>query len=616
MSKSFKIGAFVALLPAVSFSEEVELPPMVVTGTRTPLPVERLPAAVTVFTREDIERLQIKTLPDLLKGSAGLDLTQSGSFGKTTSVFLRGTESDHVLVLIDGLRVGSATLGTTPFEFIPVEQIERVEITRGPFSSLYGSEAIGGVIQIFTRKGKGPLRLSGSAGGGTFNSYEVTGTAGGEYKDSHYNLTVDYFNTQGYDVRPDLPPDDPEADPDDDGYNNLSVAARAGHRFGKDATLDGFFLRAAGETEFDAFDVNKTEFVEQVAGGWASYSPFEFWKTALRLGGSLDGSDQFTPSGAFFSRFDTRQFQVSWQNDFPITPDHLVTAGMDFYNQNVDSTVDFPVTSRDDTGLFGQYIGRLGRNSLVASVRWDNISGPTDENPTTGYVGWSYNWDYGIRLLASFGNAFKTPTFNELFFPGFGNPDLTPESSKSYEVGLEGRHGWGYWGLRAFRTEVDDLITTVFDPLVTCPPPLFSFGFCPQNIDEARIDGLEMQTGAQLWGWNTSLIYTLLDPENETTGRRLPRRAENTLKFELSRAFGPLSVSGNVLAQSDRFDDALNTIRVPGYAIVNLSASYQMTKNLFLRGELGNLLDKDYELVSTFREAGRNFFISLYYQSR
>jgi vitamin B12 transporter len=616
MNKPLKILAFASLLPAVSFSEEVELPPIVVTGTRTPFPVERLPAAVTVFTREDIERLQIKTLPDLFKGSAGLDLTQNGSFGKTTSVFLRGTESDHVLVLIDGLRVGSATLGTTPFEFIPVEQIERVEITRGPFSSLYGSDAIGGVIQIFTRKGSGPLRLSGSAGGGTFNSYELTGTAGGEYKDSHYNLTVDYFNTQGYNLRPNLPPDDPEADPDDDGYNNLSVAARAGHRFGKDATLDGFFLRAAGETEFDAFGVNKTEFVEQVAGGWASYSPFEFWKTALRLGESRDNSDNFAPSGTLFSRFDTRLRQVSWQNDFSITENHLVTAGVDFYNQSIDSTENFSVTSRDDTGVYGQYIGRLGRNNLVASVRWDNISGPTDESPTTGYVGWSYNWDNGIRLLASYGTAFKTPTFNDLFFPGFGNPDLKPESSKSYEVGLEGRHGWGYWSLRAFRTNVDDLITTVFDPVVTCPPPLFAFGFCPQNIDKAQIDGLEIQAGTRLGDWNASLAYTLLDPKNETTGKRLPRRVENTLKFELSRALGPLSVSGIVLAQSDRYDDALNTIRVPGYAIVNLSASYQLTKNLSLRGELGNLLDKDYELVSTFREAGRNFFVSLYYQSR
>lgn len=595
----------IAVLPGIALSEDQqELPTLVVTSTRTPLAAEDFPAAVTVYTRADIERQQVRTLPELLQGSIGLGLTQSGQFGKTTSVFLRGTGSDQVLVLINGIRVGSATLGTAAFQFLPIEQIERVEIVRGPHSSIYGSEAIGGVIQIFTHKGRGEPHVSGKLGGGSFETFDASGTANGEYHDTDFNLTAAYFDTDGYDIRqPTLGPFGVDQ-PDDDGYDNTSVSARLGHRFDNGLALDTFLVRAWGESEFDDSSTDRTDFLQQVAGGSASYSPMDFWRATLRAGQSRDDSDNFAPNGDFFSRFDTTRWEMSLQNDLSITAEHLVSLGADYRNEDIDSSEDFAETSRYNVGVFGQYIGKLGRNDIVGSVRWDDNEAFGSE--TTGSVGWSYRWNYGIRLLATFGTAFKAPSFNELFFPEFGNPDLNAETSTSYEVGLEGEHSWGGWGLRAFRTDIDDLIVTVFDPV--------TFEFFPDNVDKARIDGLEAQAHALLWGWDASLEITLLDPENRGTGNRLPRRSEEALSFDLSRQLGKLNIGATVLAQGDRFDDAGNTTRVSGYAVVDLRGEYAISEGWYLQAKVANLLDKDYETVSTFNEADRNFFIALQYR--
>ncbi|MFA5017861.1 MAG: TonB-dependent receptor plug domain-containing protein, partial [Methylobacter sp.] len=244
------------------------LPDLVVTATRTETAKNQLAAAATVYTRKDIERLQAKTLPELLSGTTGIDMAQSGGYGKDTNIYMRGTNSDHVLVLIDGIKVGSVTSGTTPFQLIPLDQVERVEIIRGPQSSLYGSEAIGGVIQIFTRKGgrEDKPSVTLDAGGGSYDTYRASGSVSGKWKNSWYTLGSSQFGSQGFNARQPTPGPFGVNQPDKDGYLNTALNARLGHRFDNNAEVEAFFMRAEGKNEYDGTAQNKTEFVEQTVG--------------------------------------------------------------------------------------------------------------------------------------------------------------------------------------------------------------------------------------------------------------------------------------------------------------------------------------------------------------
>jgi vitamin B12 transporter len=590
----------------------LELPNMVVTATRTEVAKNQLAASTTVYTRKDIERLQVQTLPDLLRGTSGIDMTQQGGYGKITSVFMRGTNPDQLLVLIDGIKVGSVTAGTTPFEFIPIDQIERVEIIRGPQSSLYGSEAIGGVIQIFTRKGNIQDKPSVvvDAGGGSYKTYRVAGTVSGKWKNSWYTLGSSGLGSHGFNARDAVPGPFGFYQPDNDGYDNAAVNARLGHRFDNNAEVEAFFMRTQGHTDYDGIFQDKTDFVEQVAGTSGSIDIMDNWRSTLRFGQSQDDQDQFAQDGAFSSKFNSTRWNASWLNQFTLSDEHQLILGSDYRLDEVDSSEKYTENSRYDVGVFTELHSQLWDDHFVnASVRYDNNEAFGDY--VTGNVGWRYNWDYGISMLASFGNAFKAPSFNDLYFPNYGNPNLKPEESTSFETGLVGNHDWVQWEIRAYHTNIDNLITPTMAPV--------TFNFRAENIGKAQIDGIETEIGAQWLGWNGKLSMNLLSPENRETNKRLPRRAEQTLAFDLSRTFdsrfGAFDVGANVLAQGDRYDDTRNTIKVAGYVTVDLRAAYHLNKNWMLSAKLNNLLDKNYQTVDTYNMPDRNFFVSVQYNN-
>ncbi len=580
---------------------------IVVTGTRTPVAVDKLAASTTIITREDIDNLQVNSLPDLLEGIAGIDVTVSGGYGKATDVRMRGTESDHVLVLVDGVRIGSATLGTAAFQHLPVAQIERIEIVRGPRSSVWGSEAIGGVIHIFTRKGSGDTpRFTLDTGGGSYNTYDVTAGVSGEYKEFNYSAALSYFDSQGIDAREPTAGPFGFSQPDKDGYDNLSVNFRGGYSFGELGEIDAFILRATGTTEFDGTFQDKTDFVQQILGGTIRLKPLDKWQTLLRLSEARDETENFTPGGALASVFDTKRLQLSWQNDVSLFDGHDLSAGIDYRQDKIDSTSNFPQTSRDNVGIYGQYSGNLHGHQLIASIRWDD-----DEvfgSETTGGAGWSYIWRDWLRMYASYGTAYKTPTFNELFFPFFGNPNLGPETADSYEAGLEGQHDRLNWSIRAYRTAIENLIVTVFDPL--------TFNFAPENVDKAEITGVESEISIQWDGWDAVLVMEYLNPENRNTGNRLARRVKKRLSLDISRNIGQFSFGARLLAEGNRFNDTGNFVQVAGFATVDLRAGYKLSDNISVQIKLANLLDKDYQTIDTFNSLGRNFFLSLHYQSR
>ncbi len=589
--------------PAVLADNTME--PIIITATRTAQTADETLASVTVITRKEIERQQATSVQEVLQGAPGISIANNGGLGKTTSVFLRGTESDHVLVLIDGIKVGSATLGTTAFQDIPIDQIERIEIVRGPRSNLYGSEAIGGVIQIFTRKGGGPLAPFFSIGGGSFRTYNASAGVSGGGDRGWFNLSASGINTEGINACNGEPGIGGcfATEPDKDGYRNLSGSVRAGYRFDNGIEAELHALRARGRNEYDGTYVNESEFVQQVAGGRLRFAPLPAWHTTLAAGRSRDDSDNYEDA-MFRSRFDTMRDTVSFQNDFSFGASQLLTLGLDYQNDRIDSTTAYTVTSRDNKGLFVQYQGGFRAQDVQLSLRGDDNEQFGAHN--TGNVAWGYDLGNRLRLIASYGTAFKAPTFNELYFPGFGNPNLKPETSQSIEAGLRGNPAWGSWSLNVYQTTVDDLIG-------------FDAAFAPVNIDAARIRGIEAATAARVAGWDLRGNLTLLDPENRGPGANqgniLPRRAKEALQLDADRAFGKLRLGATVFAEGRRFDDLANARELAAYATVALRAEYALARHWRLQGRVANLFDKDYETAAFYNQPGRSFFVTVRYKS-
>ncbi len=576
-----------------------ELPVTTVTATGIEQNVADTLSAVTIIDREEIERRQAQSVQDVLRGVPGVAISNDGGLGKNSAVFMRGTNSDHVLVLIDGVRAGSATLGTTAFQDIPIDQIERIEIVRGPRSSLYGSEAIGGVIQIFTRKGKQGFQPYLSAGTGSHSMYKTSGGIAGGNDKAWYSINGTRLETQGYDVQRGV-------EPDADGYRNTSGGARAGYRFDNGLEIEGDVLQAEGHNQFDGSYQNNSNVVQQMAGGHLKYAPFDFWKTTLRAGRTLDESSNYLNRN-FSSAFNTQRVNVTWQNDFTITQGHLVSVGLDYFNDQVGGTTDYQVKSRDNKAGFVQYQTHLGAVDVLLGSRYDDNeqfgSQPTG-NAAVGYL-----FDNGIRISGSWGNAFKAPSFNQLYYPNYGNSKLLPETSESWEAGINGHHVGINWAINGFHTEIENLINTVCDSSWVCTAV---------NTDYARILGLETQASTRLLGFDLAVNLTLTEPLNLTTGDNkdhiLPRRPQSMFRFDIDRALGRFKLGGSVYGESRRYDDLANAQPIPGFVSVDLRGNVNLSHGLSLEGRIANLLDKDYRTSGNYYQDGRNFLISLHYQ--
>ncbi len=578
---------------------------IVVTPTRTAQTVDATLASVSVVTREQIEQRQAKTVEDALRGLPGLFFSNNGGRGRVTTMFMRGTESDHLLVLVDGVKVGSATNGLASFENLPIGLIERIEVVRGPRSSLYGSEALGGVIQIFTRKGGGELKPFFSVTGGSNETGEATAGLSGGGANSWFNISASGADTQGINACSGILN---RAgcfvnEPDKDAFRSVSGNARAGMRFDNGAEVDAHFLRTESESFFDGGFVNEGETMQQVLGGSFIASPHEIWRATLAGGRSWDYSDNFL-NGVKRNYFDSKRDTLSLQNDFTIAPRHVLTAGGDFQKDQISSSTAYPVTSRDNYGVFGQYQAGLGQHNAIVSVRRDDNE--QFGGKTTGNVAWGYDVTQALRVNAAYGTAFKAPSFNELYFPFFGDPTLRPETARSGEIGIGGDHPLGTWSVNLFETRLNNLIS--FDATRRLAT----------NVDDARIQGLELVADALLAGWQTRANLTLLDPENRSRGGNrgnvLPRRAKESLRLDVDREFGRFGVGASILGAGKRYDDLANLRELDPYVTMDLRSHYKVTEKWSVQGRAENLLDRDYETAAFFNQPGRSLFVTLAYQ--
>ena len=596
-----------ALLPVchVAFAADapVEFSPIIVTANRMAQTVDETLAPVTVITRDDIDRLQAQSVLQLLRGLPGTSISNNGGAGKSTSLFLRGTESDQVLVLINGVKVGSVSLGTTAFQDIPVEQIERIEIVRGPRASLYGSEAIGGVIQIFTRQGSGEVKPFLSVGAGSYGSQNASaGLSGGNSK-GWFNLSASGFDTKGFDsCGGSLSAGCFTDEPDRDGYRNLSASLRGSYHFEGGVEVEAHALHAYGENDFDGGFVNESESSQQVLGGALRYSPADMWHLSFSGGRSSDKSDNFK-DGDFETRFDSIRDSFSFQNDILFADEHLLILGLDYQKDAVEGTTDYIVSSRDNTAAFLQYQWQLDAQDLQLSLRQDDNE-QFGKHVTNG-VAWAASFGQNMRFTLAYGSAFKAPTFNELYYPGFGNAALKPEESQSIELSLKQQIHRGFWSLNIYETRVDDLIA--YDANVGAPA----------NIDQARLRGAELAVTTQLKGWQIGSSFTQLDPINRSNGafadNVLPRRAEQALRIDADRQFNKASLGATVLAQGERFDDLANTQELNGYMQADVRFAYQFSPDWKMQARIENLFDKSYETAAFYNQPERSVYVTLHY---
>ncbi|MDQ3205678.1 MAG: TonB-dependent vitamin B12 receptor [Pseudomonadota bacterium] len=588
--------------------EARDLDEIIVTATRTAISADEVLAPVQVIDRDAIVRSQARSLPELLRGRAGIVMSNQGGPGKLTTLFLRGAESDHVLVLVDGVRMGSSTSGLVSFQDLPLALIDRVEIVRGPRSSLYGADAIGGVIQIFTRRDRGGVTPRGSVTVGSNDRREASAGIGGGSERGWFGVDAAYLRTDGIDACNVAMPTPfsggcfiQEPEPDLDGYRSRSVSARGGVELADAFTVQAHALRAEGESDYDGDFTNRSETVQQVVGARATWAASERLQVQLAAGRNHDASDNFI-DGRFNGYFATDRDSASLQADLDLARDQVLTLGLDWLRDAVDSTTSYNRTSRGNRAAFVQYLGDFGRQSLQAALRHDDNDQFGDA--TTGNVAWGLELAGGWRVSAGYGTAFKAPTFNELYFPGFGNPALQPEESETWEAGLAWRGENTEWRLDAFDTRADNLIA--YDASL----------FLPNNIERARLRGAELGLQTQVSQWALDASVSLLDTENQVgfnAGNELPRRANHSARLDLDRSFGAFRFGLTGLAEGDRYDNVSNTRRIDGYAILDLRAELALAPAWTLQTRLANVFDRDYETSSFYNQPGREWLLTLRY---
>lgn len=584
------VASSVALACSQTVAQGITVPPLVVTASRSALPLTDSLADVTVISADEIARAGAGGLAALLQRQPGVEIVTNGGPGSTSGVFLRGANTGQTLVLVDGLRIGSSTTGTAPLEAIPLDQIEHIEILRGPASSLYGADAIGGVIQIFTRNAADGFAANAQAAYGTYRTAIASAGFSGASGPWRYALEAGRRQSDGFNAISN--PDNFSFDPDRDGYRDDHAGGSVGFRFAPEQEVSARFLRSRLDAQFDAGDAfdDRTITVVESYQIESRNRLTPFWTSRLQAGWVTDDSDSKTGFGP--SRFRTRQRLYDWQNDIAL-PVGTLAAAIERREERVDGDADFAVNQRNTNSLTGVYQVRLGAQSAQASLRRDDSSqfGPR----TTGSVAYGYFFDNGVRVTSSYGTAFRPPTFNDLYFPGFSNPDLKPESAHNADLAVRYSGAEISAGVVAYRNKVRDLIVFECDANLNC---------APQNVSDATLKGLTFELAARMGDRAAKASLDLQNPRDDATGHLPPRRARRHGSASLEYPVGPLRVTAELIAASARFDDAANTRRMGGYALVNVAVEYSMAPRWTLFARLDNAFDKHYELAADFNTAG------------
>jgi vitamin B12 transporter len=583
---------------------------VVVTATRTPERADQVIADTTVVTRDDIARSGAGSVADLLRRQRGIEIVRNGGPGASTSVYLRGANSNQVVVLIDGVRIGSSTSGAASWNAIPLSAIDHIEIVYGPLSALYGADAIGGVVQIFARKGDGPAAFSAGIGGGTYGTRQteagVHGSSGGEHAVS-YALSAAHEESDGFSS---TRPGSSSHNPDDDGYSRNSANGRIAWTLAPGHEIGAQFLKSRLRAQYDSgassFDTRNIQDIDSYAV-FLNNSIAPNWRSSLQAARSNDKLGSYTSSAASgTSRIDTRQDEFTWQNTFDIGADTLQLL-LGHRKEDVLSSTSTALTrSRSTNSVAGSYDMRRGSHLLDLSVRKDHAE---YGSKTTGAIGYGYQFGKDLRASASVGTSFRAPTFNELYYPGYGLPSNKPEQGRNAELGVQYRLAGADLQANYYRNRLTDMIVTV----TPCPSRT---GSCAYNVNHALLEGLTMSAETRLAGIALRANLDLQDPRDETSGKQLARRARRHASLAASHTAGQLESGVELQASGQRYDDAANAYRLGGYGLLNLYTDWHVTPDWSLLLRLDNAAGKRYELARNYATAGRSWFAALRYGIR
>jgi vitamin B12 transporter len=577
--------------PAAAVSEEV-----FVTATRIEASRETLGSSTTSVDSQQIEETRKTTVPEVLRTVPGLEITQSGGPGTVVSAFLRGASPGQTLILVDGVRANSVTSGGTDLSGIRLDNVERIEVVRGPQSTLYGSEAIGGVINIITRRGEPGLRTGLRLEGGKNGFLSAAPSVSGGNARWDYSAVAAYEETDGISAASER-----AGNTEDDAYDNSTLSGRLGFAFLEDGRMDLNVRAFEASVELDgfAFGVGPVDDLNYVQDRDVLFASFQVdkpltrrWNQNVRLSRHQDdftGKDPDSPFNNF--NIDNRATEIDAQSDFQVTDDQILTFGFSHEEREGSSAGDFDEQVDLGSVFLQHQVSWNDRVFLTGGARYDDHSKFGSE--TTYRLTAAVVASRATRLHGSYGTGFRAPSLNELFFPFFGNPDLLPETSRGFDLGVE----QGLFGDRAkidvtwFDNEFEDLIG-------------FDFAtFLANNIAEAETHGVEVLVEVDPSPlFDVTASYTYTESENLTTGLQLPRRPKT--RGTLLLAFRPAEWTGtlSLVVVKDRIDS--DAAQLDDYERVDVSLSYRLNERLVPYVRVENLLDEDYEEIRGFTSPG------------
>ena len=581
-----------------------EMDPIVVTATLGPRTVGESLSSVTVIDEQDLDQLDPRSANDLLRGQPGIDVISNGSFGKNTSVYTRGTGSESTLFLVDGIRLRSATSGSAPWQYFPIELVERVEIVRGPRSSLYGADAVGGVVQAFTLDPEQGRRGWVEAGAGNFDSQKVSAGASATAGSTRFSLSGLHTETDGTEIA---------KDGEDKGFRNSAGVGRVVHELPSGGEASVVVMQSGGNAEFDG---GNTDFMLRTVGLGLDTPISDYWRTEIQLSEARDEQDNFRTAGDSF--FYTRSRTARWVNTFTAGV-HELAVGAELQSDQVSASTEFDENSRTNAAVFSQLRLNFGPSDVQLALRADDNEAFGEEE--TGGISLGHAFDRSHRVRLSYATSFRAPTFNDLYYPleifSFGgsyagNPNLSPEQGESVELGFRGQYSQWFWDVAVYQLDVEDLISLVSDA---------AGNLRPTNVNEARIRGIELATGYEAHGWSLAGKITLMDPRDEETDNRLRRRTHQSARLDVDRQLGAWTLGGSVVAQGYRYDDADNDSRLPGFATLALRAGWEFAEDWTARLALENVTDRRYATAERFDgtdyiAAGRHGMLSVRYDFR
>lgn len=586
-----------------------------VTATRVATLVTDVIADVSIIDRETLDRAGQLSLRDILAQQPGVQLVSNGSYRSSTNIFLRGASSSQTIVLMDGVRVGSATSGGASFENLPLARIERIEILRGAASALYGPDAVGGVIQIFTREPVDGMALSASAGFGSDGQRQTDASVRGSTGVFGYSLGVSREKAQGISVISN--PASTNFNPDADGFSAISMDAKLTAKVNREHALSLILLRSDIDFQFDGLPspnpLNLTKLtsdsraklkLNNATFKWDAQW-LQHWKSTLTAGTSDEASGRESyrfADGRFggSSQFDTKRKQLTFQNDFTLDKDVLSVLFED-RSEAVESSTNYTVKQRDVRSALASYALNRERWNALAVIR-------NDKNSQFGsFNNWALSAGYrlteGLRAVASVGTSFQAPSFNQLYFPGFGNPALVPQRNRATEVGLKYQQGNLALGAVAYHNDIQGFIIST------------------TNVQSslAVLRGITLSAAVQSGTTDYSLSYDYADPRSYSTvpasnDLRLVRVAQNVLNARTTHRMGDVSVFGELKLSSNREDAKVVGVgrdTLPGYSVLNIGVTWKAQKNVTLLARINNLADKQYMLANGFSVPGRNVFASV-----